>query len=293
MKKEIWGVSEMIDYAKTCYKNVENAFKDISLRRYNKDAIAERIRKTLIKYNISKPVYEGSSGETHQQRDYAIPEDLAKFFVEEVMHDYFMKFKGIGDDSKIKEIRKQRMDAIEKDSQKDDEKLSRREIGIRKLRRIEEELDPGSEPEAYKRYMDEWRAEYPELAEEYDNDDDDLPEDFFKYHLPVVPEESFSIFTADTLIERMMIRSIFEFIYDFDEASYRRDLWERARRSYADEDIYSPGYSRLSRDLENPIGKYVFLKKRFEDKDKKKKEKDDKKQDKDKKKKDQDEEKKE
>ena len=65
------------------------------------------------------------------------------------------------------------------------------------------------------------------------------------------------------IIDRMMIRAIFDLFYDFDEKEFRAALYERAahlKKEFNESITVLQGYSALSQRLENPLGNYISLK---------------------------------
>lgn len=86
----------------------------------------------------------------------------------------------------------------------------------------------------------------------------------FGYHLPALTVDEMNEEILNETIDRMMLRTIFDMFFDFDEKSFRHDLYERAAHiKEIDRDGIIPedGFSELTRKLENPLGIYVTPKK--------------------------------
>lgn len=83
-----------------------------------------------------------------------------------------------------------------------------------------------------------------------------------EYHIPIISEEGWTDQLTEQIIDRTMLRSIFNIFYTFREEEFRKDLRRRAKcidpHSYGE---FLPGYYELTRKLENPLGNYIFMNK--------------------------------
>ena len=85
----------------------------------------------------------------------------------------------------------------------------------------------------------------------------------FEYHIPELLTEELDEETVNKIIDRMMIRAIFDLFYDFDEKEFRAALYERAahlKKEFNESITVLQGYSALSQRLEKPLGNYISLK---------------------------------
>ena len=83
------------------------------------------------------------------------------------------------------------------------------------------------------------------------------------YKLPVTYHDEITDEKINAIIDRMMLRAVFDMFFKFDEETFRADLYERAERTFSDGTIpmFLDGYSELTRKLENPLRNYISLKK--------------------------------
>lgn len=115
-----------------------------------------------------------------------------------------------------------------------------------------------------KAYSDRFKERCKGLIASYALFDEEkgIAQGFYTHHLPLKPEEDWTSELTDQIIDRLMLRSIFQLFYTFHEEEFRKDLHRRAEcipfESFAD---FLPGYSELTDKLENPFEQYVFMNK--------------------------------
>ena len=95
------------------------------------------------------------------------------------------------------------------------------------------------------------------------SDNSDVLKKNFEYHIPDLSVDELDNETVERVIDRMMIRAIFDLFYDFKEKDFRMALYERAAHiEEINEGGVKPvsGYSELSRRLEKPLAIYITKK---------------------------------
>lgn len=294
-KEPQWTVSKIIEYAAETYPNVaaylikphkkEKDKDTYDLSGNMQDAYRKRILRELEAHHIveTKPddnmVTTSSDRSGTNQKRLLVPESFAKYLVENKLRDYFLEETPEKVAANMQKEYETGLAKLQEKSKPDDDALSSRDEALTILADISQTYEQDDDTAAFEEAIEAWRKDYPEIANEYD--DHVIHKSYYEYHIPAIVFEDFSPSFEDEVIDCMMLRCLFHLFFDFDEKRFRKDLVERALCICPDRKTYTPGFSELTKNLENPIGKYVFLKKRFEDKDKKKKEKDEKKQDKD------------
>lgn len=256
---ELWDVKDMYEYGVKIYQIP----KDMSENEDYKESAVKQIKRTLADHYY-KPV---KVDENDKHEKYQIPYDIAQFFVEELLYDYFMNpSPKVGKRrAERKETHRQRvLEDMEKKSLKEDNKITV-STGAAEIVHIlydEIETNPNYDPDGKMKEKIEsskWKSEnFHKLS-----NDMDVPKKDLEYHIPDLSVDELDNETVERIIDRMMIRAVFDLFYDFKEKDFRMALYERAAHiEEINEGGVKPvsGYSELSRRLENPLGFYITKK---------------------------------
>lgn len=249
-----WTITDMLDYACKIYPSVN--YNCNTIAEY-KDTCRQQIKRFFDAYEI--PL---------RNRKHALPEPFAKFLIETYFCDYFTK----DENEESLERKRQRLQS---------EKKERKEKTIkameRKLNFIDESLNDERDLLLEIQY-------YETIAGDPEYDKDNTAQDtanelkakssyyyqlsngeyVFKsdleYHIYFT--DNYDDF-LDKTIDRVMLRAIFDGLYDFNEKDFRQDFYERQQHIMVDSSSsvdYLPGYSSLTYKLEHPMGNYIFPK---------------------------------
>lgn len=261
IKKEIelWDINNIYEYGLEIYQ-IPDSLKQ---NEDYKESAFKKIKRTLKEHHFLPIKEEEDSG--HEK--YQVSADIAKYIVEDFLYDYFM-----GTSPKVEERRAEReekhrqkvLSDIETKSLREDEKISlltsTSEIANQLYNEIK--VNPGYDSDGKvkeKLESSKWKSEnFHKLS-----DNSDVPKKDLEYHIPDLTIDELDDETVDRIIDRMMIRAVFDLFYDFKEKDFRMALYERAAHI---EEISAggvkpvSGYSELSRRLENPLGFYITKK---------------------------------
>lgn len=255
-KITFWTITDMIKYASEIYptvkQNIDELGDDVTYQK--------KIYRTFEKHKIM-PVLENGI------EKYKLSEPFAKFMIEDILFDYFTK----DDNEAIQKRKSQRKDDHRKKVLKAmEEKSSLKDKQINDKRSIEMEIenleliagDVGYDTDlTAQKNANELKKDsgnYHFFSNGYSKNKNKL-----EYHISQTPIEQLSDNCIDDIIDRTMLRAIFDIFYDFKEQEFRIDLHERALHIEDNSTpipYYEPGFSELSRKLENPIGNYIFPK---------------------------------
>lgn len=165
------------------------------------------------------------------QYNYVLPDIIARFFIDTVLEPYFNGDAQISTET-IKE------DFLKKDYELNEEQSIKHAEYISELS----------------------REQYGSKEENNDEIITTPDKSYFEYHIKEWESD-------DDIVQQMMIRAIFDFLYDFDEVSYRKDLYELKRRiEPGAPEPFLQGYSELKNKLDNPSKFYYTRKKQGHEK---------------------------
>lgn len=275
---EYWDIEDMVDYAIEIYPPV----KDYVDTTFDKSKYRVQITRTLEELGHEPRTYPPKS----TKKKYLIPKKGAKNIIEDIMYDYFMNGKTKAFENAIQRKRAHH-EKVLKDmeiiSKAVNEKIMEQDVFLKATELtaerffLEQEKDESDEDFKKRlakeeleneKYVDEQYKELEKAGILHKLSDGTLiPEYALKYQLPVILDEE--IFKndfkekVDSIINHVMLRAIFDSLYNFDEEMFRIDLYERAMRTHYGVSGVEllDGYSEITRRLENPIGNYIFPKK--------------------------------
>lgn len=254
---ELWDVKDMYEYGVKIYQIPDSLKEDFSY----KEKALRKIKRTLKEHNIYPT--KGDSG----NEKYQISEDIAKYIVEDFLYDYFMDNSPKIEDRRAKREEQHRQKVLsdmETKSLREDERVSLLTSTSEIANQLYNEIksNPGYDSDGKvkeKLESSKWKSENFHTL----SDDTDIPKKALEYHIPDLSIDELDNEMIDRIIDRMMIRAIFDLFYDFDEKGFRMALYERAAHI---EEVNKggvkpvPGYSELSRRLENPLDFYITRK---------------------------------
>ena len=259
---EFWDIDDMIDYALKIYPISDAIKKDKYELRPYKEVVNKKIQRELKERRIATIQIDGSKDK------YQLSSDFAKFFIEDCMYDYFMNDKKATEEKRLKRTEAVR-DKILKDAETKSLENDRQldfDKGVAHIANIlndESENNPLYDTDGnLKATLDNatWtKAKFHTLT-----NGERVKKESFGYHLPALTVDKMNEEIVNETIDRMMLRTLFDMFFDFDEKSFRHDLYERAAHiKEIDRDGITPedGFSELTRKLENPLGIYVTPKK--------------------------------
>lgn len=255
---ELWDVKDMYEYGVKIYQ-IPDSLKD----EFNyKDSAIRKIKRTLKEHSIYPT--KGNSG----NEKYQISADIAKYMVQDFLYDYFMDSSTKIEERRAKREEQHRQKVLadmETKSLERDKKVGLLTSTSEIANQLYDEIrtNPGYDSDGKvqeKLESSKWKSEnFHKLS-----DNSDVPKKDFEYHIPDFPVDELDNETVDRIIDRMMIRAIFDLFYDFDEKGFRMALYERAAHiEEVNKSGVKPvsGYSELSRRLENPLDFYITRKK--------------------------------
>lgn len=259
---EFWDIDAMFNYALEIYPISDVVKKDMYALEYFKNDVTKQIQRELRDRNIAPLRRNGAKNK------YQLSSDFAKFFIEDCMYDYFMKDKKATEEKKLKRteaFRDRSLKDAETKSLEVDEWLDFNKGVAHIVNTLNDESESNPLYDAdgkWKATLDNssWtKAQFHTLT-----NGERIRKESFGYHLPALTVDEMSAEIVNETIDRMMLRTIFDMFFDFDEKSFRHDLYERAAHiKEKNRDGISPvdGFSELTRRLENPVGIYVTPKK--------------------------------
>lgn len=253
VEMEFWSIGDMFNYAKEKYPTVAKNEKE--LEGYQ-DTCYKKIKRTLDEHQIA--LLDG------RKRLLSMP--FAKYLIDDILYDYFMKGETkvtLEKKEKYEERqnaqRKKVLEDMQRKSAISDQKMNEavnREREIFPYMYIEEDPDPSDLS-----YIEEYINNSPDYCRL--STGQPLHKHNLKHHLPLYEMGEIPPNFLDHVIDRMMLRAVFDIFYDFKEEDFRIDFYERASHILPTGSggiEFADGYSELTRKLENPIGNYVFPK---------------------------------
>lgn len=220
-----WGIGDMIDYVKQRYPNVK-----AYLESKNNSDDEKRNEKIKISSKIKRTckAYEIGYIESNKQGDFIfVAEKIAKVLIDDILEDYL---KGLF------------FDDVKKKFMQMDEQLTD----------ISWITAPGSSTE--EDMTKEVEEKYPDFS-----DENGIAKSYYEYHIRGIELSSDEI---DTIVDRTMLRAIFDHLFEFNEYEFRKAFAEREGLVDLHPPVeYSEGYSELTYKLENPLGHYIFPRK--------------------------------
>lgn len=252
-------VDEMLDYAIGIFPELlpftSEKSKD-STWVLHRESMKQEIKRVLLKHRL---IEKASSTKAHK-----ISKEVGQFVARNIMRSYFL--------TKIEEFEEQQEKEMKKKFSEIDNQLTEQQ---EELFEIESDAHYfGYNNENDDAVLDMLIKAYPERAKEYVDFEykekhDLIHKSNLSYHIPdktwykEYPEdaEGLPVDFADKVIEKMMLRALFEKFYEFDEKKFRKDLIWRAKFIVPGDPVrFESGYYDLTQRLENPIGYYVFPK---------------------------------
>lgn len=269
-KLTLWNMKEMIAYVKEIYPHMKTLIENSNSKRKNQKnepiqpSIERKIRRTIQEYlypngtkKDSKKDSKKENDEEESQGKYTLHPIIAKIFIAYILEDYFLP-----NNSQKKFIRnlQQQEERLRKESDEcTDEKLNQaiiEQLGEFHLAEYDDETTWSAPLPEGCTYDDEttWVSDgayYYENTPDLNNYDN-------TYHIPIEP--SYSSEFADKVIDRMMSRAVFDYLFEFQEEAFRRDLEERSKLIDTMEPLQvHPGFTELTEKLENPLKNYISL----------------------------------
>lgn len=263
VKKEVemWDVTQIFDYAMQFYSEYIGDSKN---EKSYADKCKKHIRRTLSECCSFTPRCDDKGSEK-----YAIPVIFAKEVVEYFLYDYFTekpeeeaeKYRKKLEEQQKKELKAIEAKSLKKDNQKNSDEGVDFILGCMNEMIKQDPTNPLSEK------LQERIDNYTEKSKRYREltSGTKIEKSTLEYHIPDFLEEELDNETVDKVVDRMMIRAVFDLFYDFDEKEFRAALYERAahfKELHSGEKRVLSGYSELSRKLENPIDNFITLKKK-------------------------------
>ena len=254
---ELWDVKDMYEYGLKIYQIEEDLKNNVDY----KESAVRQIRRTLEDYHFA-PVKGNNKREKYQ-----VPADIARFIVQDSLYDYFMNTSSKVGERRIKREEQHRQKVLkdmEIKSLEEDKKVSVLTGAAEIANHLYKEIrsNPGFDSDGKvqeKLESSKWKSDnFHKLS-----DGTDVPKKDFEYHIPDLSVEELDNESVDRIIDRMMVRAIFDLFYDFKEKDFRMALYVRAAHiEEINEGGVKPvsGYSELSRRLENPLGFYITKK---------------------------------
>lgn len=264
MKKEetieFVTINEMLEYAIKLFPNFLMYTSKDSKDQYgqrHRESMKQEIKRTLLEHKLI------SKSKSKSTKAHTVSKEIAEFFIEHIMHSYFEK--------KLEELenpqnQKMREDLQKIDKQRSEEQQTLFEIGSQE--QIQQSF--GNDVDM----IDELIKSHPEEAEnyinlEYNGVNNWIHKRNFSYHIPDKTWHAeyegdiagLPVDFADQIIEKMMLRALFDKFYEFDEKNFRKDIMLRAIFTSPEDPVqFEPGHEELTEKLEKPIGHYVFPK---------------------------------
>lgn len=241
---EMWAISDIIKYAFQRYDVVRDCFDNkFSSSHYVYPSYRMAVVRALEKHGIIARKKKGDNSK------YEVSDKIGKYFVDDVLKDYFINAD--------KKTLNEEYEKIREEYEEMDSKLSDLEEEI--LSCTTTSPNEPNTSDNHKESIRELRKENPVIQEYFD--ENGVYKGRYRYQIPSIPEEDIYFGFADEVIDRIMLRAIFDKFYTFDEEAFRRDLEERSR--CIDSTLpatFLSGYSELTSKLENPLGNYIFPK---------------------------------
>lgn len=270
---EFWDIEDMINYAVEMYPTAKRFIEETE----NRDTYKTQITRILMDFG-----FETTKDPISNKTKYLIPKRGAEHIIETILYDYFINNeKKPYKNAKLRKMKHHEkvLKDMEIKSKARDDKINEREEFIRSselfaesfpIERKDNESDEEFEKKLIEEELKNTEYEKEQLKEMEEkgilyklSNGTMISKDTLKYHLPVILEEQ--IFKndfdekVDSIINHVMLRAIFDSLFDFKEETFRIDLYERAIRTYygvSGVEILD-GYSELTRRLENPMGYYI------------------------------------
>ncbi len=263
VKKEVefWDIKDMYQYALEFYSINEEeddyygTYKNTTISR-----ITDRMKECKF-----APVKTNDS-----QKKYQLPVEIAKFFIDTMMYDYFTgdatarkeKSRKRAEEARDRNLKDMETKSLEKDKQMVIEK------GAGDINTILYDEIMNNPTDAInirmKKKLDSSKfAEWTEEKQHILANGKHVSKKSFEYHLPEVTTDELNGEMVDKIVDRTMLRAIFYELFDFKEKDFRQAVYERS--AHIEEKNVNgikpkDGYSELTRQLENPMGVYITRK---------------------------------
>lgn len=251
-------VDEMLDYAIGIFPELlpySRKDSEVSNWKERRESMKQEIKRVLLKHRL---IEKASSTKAHK-----ISKEVGQFVAGNIMRSYFL--------TKIEEFEEQQEKEMKKKFSEIDKQLTEQQKELFEIERDTRCFGYNNENDAF---MDMLLKAYPERATEYVDFEykgkhNLIHKSNLSYHIPdktwhkESPKdvEGLPVDFADNIIEKMMLRALFEKFYEFDEKKFRKDLIRRSMFISSGEPAqFESGYYDLTQRLENPIGYYVFPK---------------------------------
>lgn len=257
-KIQYWGTQEMINHAKQVY-DIEEFFESDANYR-------ERLYRQLVRM-LQDYGYKAAVSDTDKKKEYRVPEDIAKLIVEHLLLDYLLP-EGTEKRKKYEEKQethhKKVLKKMENISLRIDEEMCQEQEALRMIYHLAEMAGhPEYDPDG--KILAEWQESLQRSPYFHKLSNGRFIEKrSLEYHIPHLMEDEISNDIVDKIVDRTMLRAIFDIFYDFDEKGFREALYERAAHVFdTSSGNIQPiqGYSEISRQVERPLGTYLSPKK--------------------------------
>lgn len=262
MEQEIkfWDIDNMYQYSLQAYPLPDGIKNDPATLIYYEETTKKAIQRKI--KELGFPQLQADTG----RKKYQLPYDYARFFIDVTMYEYFTKDKE-GTVQKYRQHedkrREKEFDDTKKKSAPKDIQLG---IDARTTDLKETLLDPKTNPGdklIEKVTSCKWyKGKYHILP-----NNEPIDKKCFEYHIPPVTFDELNSDPeiVDKIIDRMMLRTLFDMFFDFDEVSFRQNVYERSTliKKVSGTDVEPlDGYSELTAYLEDPFRKYIQKKKK-------------------------------
>lgn len=258
---ELWDVKRMLEEARKRYPLLDEKLK----YNCNEETYITQIERILKKHGFVK---QRDSSDTGKEK-YRVSNVIAEFIIDDLLCDYFSQ-----GDTKTSENARKRNEKRKKQNYKKvlnevEKKSKRLDEEANKVALFEKEIGYYDLPEQL--YTEEEIEQEKEILEKMEkiryyhklSTGKLINKESLSYKLPVTYHDEITDEKINAIIDRMMLRAVFDMFFKFDEETFRADLYERAERTFSDGTIpmFLDGYSELTRKLENPLRNYISLKK--------------------------------
>ncbi|MBU5446318.1 hypothetical protein [Blautia sp. MSJ-36] len=270
---EFWSTDDMYKYSLKAYPSLITDKDNPIFRNTEEQRIKKQINRVLENLGFEFIKITDDSQEEQAQSDtttkrYHVPSDYARYIIKVNMYDYFMRYNPnkINKQQQIEEKHQMKvLSDIATRSLEEDRKLTN-DTGVSHIMSTlyeEIENNPNYDPEGkLRKALDESPWTKQNLHQLSNNES--INKKAFEFHIPSVPLNELTTEMVDKIVDRAMLRAIFNKFFDFDEKAYRHAIYESAAHiKEKDEDGVTPieGYSGLTKQIENPLGIFITPKK--------------------------------
>lgn len=261
---EFLTIKEITHYAAEKYESVSQQVDLLKEQSHSCPAYC-MIEKTLREHRLIPPKRSKSNVGSNISKESnsgvnKVSKEIAYFVVDKILFNKFANEKEIkAMQEKTEKQEKKRSEKLIEDSREMDRRLTEEQ------KEISSYIADTEAQEYNGKHTEDTLQAYPNLSKDHING---VHKSNFRYQLPKItwhPEyegdtPGLPEGLIDQVVDRMMLRALFDVFYDFNETRFRRDFIERSKCILPDDRSYAEGYSELTQQLENPVGKYIFHK---------------------------------